>query len=380
MLSGGGVALIIIELIIGAFPQVLPFYLRDPLERRTPNVTLNIRITELDGDLFYSSPGQVRPPENPKVLAEFTANWDENGFRIPAMQADTYPVIALGDSFTEGWLVEYPWPDVLARETGIPVQNLGFLGWSILQEAAVMHDYGGGDHQWVLLAYFEGNDLIEIQQSYNYQREHDNLLEMLQRVRVDMFHPQIKLSEDGNYKYPLPLHIGDETYELAFHDLYIARLNGARDIFANSRNVSIFREELDKIISDSRNACVGLIYIPTKAHLYLRYADPDARARVLEETDALELDDQNWLQVARPTIAIDFETWESRLNNQRDAISGIVADAGIHFIDLTPEFESAAAKGEMLFYTYDSHWNQDGHDLAGKIIANYLKTTPGCPR
>jgi hypothetical protein len=367
-------------LIVRTFPQVLPFYLRDPLERRTPNVTLDIRITELDGDLFYSSPGQVRPPENPKTLAEFTASWDEDGFRIPAVQADTYPIIALGDSFTEGWLVESPWPDVLAREIGIPVRNLGFLGWSILQEATVMDDYGQGDRQWVLLAYFEGNDLIEIQQSYNYQQEHGNLLEMLQRVRIDMFHPQIKLSEDGNYKYPVPLYIGDQAYELAFHDLYIARLNGARDIFANSRNVLIFREELDKIISDSGNACVGLIYIPTKAHLYLRYADPDARTRVLEETDALELDNQNWLQVARPTTAIDFETWESRLNNQRDEIQEIAAGAGIHFIDLTPEFESAAAQGAMLFYTYDSHWSQAGHDLAGKIVANYIKATQGCPR
>jgi hypothetical protein len=374
MLMAVGLVILILKL----FPGLIPTFLRsDRLEWRTPNQTLEIRITELDGDLYHSSSGQVRPPENPKTLAEFTAHWDQDGFRMPAVLADEYPILALGDSFTEGWLVEYPWPDVLAREIDTPVRNLGFLGWSIQQEAAVMRDYGTGDHQWILLAYFEGNDLNEIHQSYHHLQDQGNLDGLLERMRTSVFHPTVTTNPDDEYKYPLDLSIDGNTYLQGFHDIYLGRISAPYEVFAESFNVAVFKEGLGEIVELSGDACVGLVFIPAKAHIYLRYANPEVRERVLASAaKSVSLNKEGWLRYE--PAKIEYETFARNLDSQAELIGDIADEFDIHFINLTPHFQEAAAQGEMLYYTYDSHWNQAGHNLAGQVIGRYLESVPAC--
>jgi hypothetical protein len=36
-------------------------------------------------------------------------------------------------------------------------------------------------------------------------------------------------------------------------------------------------------------------------------------------------------------------------------------------------------QGELLYYPYDSHWNQAGHDLAAQTIAETMQSTADCP-
>ncbi len=86
--------------------------------------------TEYDGDTFRHQPGQVRPPAENRVLEDLYRQSDANGFRLPAMTADFYPIIAIGDSFTDGGQI--PWVDVLASRLNIPVQNLGWSGFGPL--------------------------------------------------------------------------------------------------------------------------------------------------------------------------------------------------------------------------------------------------------
>ncbi len=368
----------LVILLLKLFPGLIPTYLRgDRLDWRTPNQTLEIRITELDGDLYHSSSGQVRPPENPQTLAEFTAHWDQDGFRLPAVPAADYPILALGDSFTEGWLVEFPWPDVLAREIDTPVRNLGFLGWSIQQEAAVMRDYGTGEHQWILLAYFEGNDLNEIHQSYHHLEDQGNLDGLLERMRTSMFHPTVTTNPENDYKYPLELTIDGQTFLQGFHDSYLGRISAPYEVFANSFNTTVFKEGLGEIVDLSGDACIGLVFLPAKAHIYLQYATPKDRDRVLQASaKSVSLDEDGWLSY--DSTGADFDTFFQGLGSQATLMQEIAQEFGIHYIDLTPPFQEAAARGEMLYYTYDSHWNQAGHDLAGQVIGRYLESVPDC--
>ena len=37
------------------------------------------------------------------------------------------------------------------------------------------------------------------------------------------------------------------------------------------------------------------------------------------------------------------------------------------------------AAGELVYYPYDSHWNQAGHNLAAQTIADAMRNIPGCP-
>jgi len=46
---------------------------------------------------------------------------------------------------------------------------------------------------------------------------------------------------------------------------------------------------------------------------------------------------------------------------------------------LLPVFQQHVDAGELLYYPYDTHWNQDGQDLAAQTIAAALQNIEGCP-
>lgn len=377
MLSGILFAFALVFIVLNLFPGLQPDAVRDPLETRRTNETMDVVYTEADGDLFYHMAGNVRPVENPQTLSTHTVEWDSNGFRVPVLgyeDYDDYKIVALGDSFTDAWMVSTPWPDVLAERLETPVLNLAYQGYGPLEEASVMQDYGRGEREWILIGYFEGNDLNNAHSSH-YRRENEgNLLVNIVREAVDNDTPEGVTNPDGNYRYPLALYIGANFYELAFFDSYIWMLNAERAVYEQSRNVEVLREALTDIQEAADGACVGLVYMPTKAHIYFQYAEPFGRRWIIENASSSYLDDENWIRQTEE--AVEFETLLSRLSNQRDVIREVAAEYGIEFIDLTPAFEQAAGQGDMLYLAYDTHWNQAGHVLAGETVADYVEE--GC--
>src|SRR5687767_4218910 len=137
MLGGVACALLTLAGTFTLFPELVPNRLRDPLDQRETNKTLHVRFMEDQGDLFIAMPGNIRPPENPQLLAEFDIRWDEDGFRVPAMPAAYYPILVLGDSFTEAPNAALPWPDTLAHSLNTPVRNLGYRGYGPLEYQAI---------------------------------------------------------------------------------------------------------------------------------------------------------------------------------------------------------------------------------------------------
>jgi hypothetical protein len=335
---------------------------------------------ERDGDTFRHQPGFVRPPPGNEILEDFTLRRDENGFREPARRADFYPIIALGDSFTEGGPL--PWPDVLAEALDTPVQNLGWRGFGPLQEAEVMRQYGGPGHDWVLLAYFEGNDLSNIRTAYEHLQT-TGALNISRQLDPGLTQnpPALVTQPDGNYLYPLQHQGGGGTYELAYISDYLWWLNGEAGVYQDSRNLALFGQALADIRAAAGEACLAVIYIPTKERIYFPYADPAGNRRyVLENGLTLGLDREGWLSFGEggpgPVL---WDEVASRLDNQRAAIESRTLAADWHFIDLTPAFLTAAETDLPLYYTYDSHWNQGGHALAGRTVADYLSAVEGCP-
>jgi hypothetical protein len=82
---------------------------------------------------------------------------------------------------------------------------------------------------------------------------------------------------------------------------------------------------------------------------------------------------------AAPIAPDEAEAWFAQLSAQRDALRQLTEGrAGWRFIDLTPAFVEAVGRGELLYYPYDTHWNQAGHDLAAQVIAEALRAAPEC--
>ncbi len=128
-------AVVMVVVLLTLFPGLV----RDPNSkaRTQANQTLEIEFYYTDGDLFAWLPGKVRPPDENVLEAKYTISWDANGFRVPAMIADHYPIVVFGDSFTEGPNVAMPYPDKIAETLGVPVQNLGYRAYGPQENAAV---------------------------------------------------------------------------------------------------------------------------------------------------------------------------------------------------------------------------------------------------
>jgi hypothetical protein len=150
--------------------------------------------------------------------------------------------------------------------------------------------------------------------------------------------------------------------------------------FAASKNFAVLSAALDTIVQSDAQACHALVYIPTKEQLYYRYIYETERRWVRENGHRLVLDADKVIQIVpAPLTEADEAQFIADLSGQRDAVRGLIATKpNWHFIDLLPVFEQAVAEGQLLYYPYDSHWNQAGHTLAGTVLAEQLLKITNC--
>lgn len=370
---------VLIQGLIAFFPQVLPRQLRpNPYDQRTQRPD-DVEITYHvgDGDLFIAQPGSVAPPANPtEVLTHYEVNFDGDGFRRPLVEAQSYPIITIGDSFTDDLHVPLPWPDVLADELATPVRNLGFQGYGPQDYARVAQLYGSQQpHDWVVVGYFEGNDLVTaIVDEENPLTLPAVAREAIEAALGDKGTPDYG---EGPWKYPLDMQLGNRTEPLAIFEFYLWFLNGELSTFEQSAEVVALGDLLAEIDAQTDDACVLLAYFPAKSHIYLPYVNNlDGRAAILSSALEVTLDADNRLEAV--PVTMPFETLLERLDNQSMAVENLVQDKGIHFVNLATPFKQAAARGQMLYYTYDTHPNEQGHRLAGETIANYIEGHSAC--
>ena len=276
---------------------------------------------------------------------------DADGFRRPARTTDRYPIAVIGDSFTDGGQV--PWTDMLAESLDTPVRNLGWSGFGPLEYAEIAERFLADDHQWVLVAYFEGNDLSNIQTSRQHADQNGGELPLdlthaygapVTDVRQLEQYTDITIDPQQRYLYPLTHTRPDgSTFEMAYISDYLWWLNGEIDAYTGSRNAEELADALTRIRSASNGACVALIYVPNKEHVYFRYADPAGNRKfVLENGRALILDAEGWLAHG-PVAPVNYQTFEARIDNQRDAVMQIADAAGFQFIDLLDPFVREAS-------------------------------------
>lgn len=388
-LIAGGVllTLALLTLLMMLFPR--PFVgAIDYYERTEPNLTRELFFRNIDGDLFVAMPGRVRPPEREEMLAQFVIGWDADGFRVSETPADTYPIAAFGDSFTEAVNVARPWTDILAAELGVGVRNYGYRAYGPLEVARAAREVLAREpRDWAIYAYFSGNDLGD---ALHGPKVDTRSPLAVWRAFLDRFTPtqqtitpQPQLKQDG-YDYPMPVIIGGNYYELAFLPYYWWWHVGTLDVFNNSRNFAVFNESLDAFAAAAESeTCKLLVFIPTKEQLYYRYIHPDERQWIRAVGSALMLPRAGEAIVIQdaPFTEAEEAQFLEQLYGQRDAVQALIeSKPEWRFLDLLPAFEAAVAEGRLLYYPYDTHWNQDGHTLAAQTIAEYMRAHPECDR
>jgi hypothetical protein len=85
----------------------------------------------------------------------------------------------------------------------------------------------------------------------------------------------------------------------------------------------------------------------------------------------IEVGEEGYLQFTNQTVTPELTS--QNMDEQADLLAEFAAGHNIVYLDLTSTFQEEAGKGAELFYPFDTHWNQHGHDLAAQTIAKYIE-------
>jgi hypothetical protein len=380
-LLGIGIALAVLELLLRAHPEWIPPGVRvnPPVRHANALVDETYEWKLSDGDLFHWMERSIAPlsPAEDEVVARVHMITDVNGFRNFPPERAAYDIVALGDSFTRASGVATPWPQRLAEAAGMDVFNLGDVGVGPQAELAVLRQYGlPKQPKWVILAYFEGNDLYD---AGSYAQANPFLVA---RVAKHLAAQALAAGRGGepdgaqaaveNYRYPITLKLGQAEADMVFFSGYIAWLSVSREVIESSRNYDLAGETILQMrdLSAAAGADFLLVYVPTKEHVYLPFLkEAQAQESVYQDVPELGLDAGGFLQFTSQRAGPELV--RQHMDAQEQVMADFATAHQVDFLDLTPAFAEAAAAGAQLYYSFDTHWNQLGHDLAAQAIAEY---------
>lgn len=342
------------------------------------------------------------PQDEDEVVAEFIHQTNSLGFRGSGKVPDQVGLIGLGDSFTHAPQVEETWVDLLGKQLALTSLNLGLSGRAPTSEIEPYLKYGvPRSPSLVILGYFEGNDLTaycphdpsyqlalgrwddqllirQLPQAFEIAIDTSTRVAEEERMAIE---PD-RESDSQEYIFPVYATLGGQQIELAFHSQNASTMLISYDDVRRSIQLEAIRNAFVEAqqASDKIGARFVVAYFPSVERVYWPL--------IVGETDivtAIYADQRNmWQMTDQPCIdripldrnfmtqEVFVETINSNINGQRDALRDMLAEIGVEFIDLTPAFREAAAQGEVLYYPYDTHWNQAGHQLAADTMATIL--------
>jgi acetyltransferase AlgX (SGNH hydrolase-like protein) len=289
--------------------------------------------------------------------------YDSRGFRN-AVDLTQAAVVILGDSFVESDLVPYDelLSTRLGRQLGIPIANLGQVGYGPQQELIVLRRFGIDlQPKVVLWLFFEGNDLLDFDR---YARSIGTWSE--ESAKIHSFANR-SLSKNlvlalAGYLTPVPQatnerrscrrrhtsDVGSDTLYFGFGEAapsaFGAAPLSAADLEALSKSQAVFVAAQQ--LAAQHGAQLVFVYVPTKYRVY---------------RDLCEFPEDSFAK-----------GWE--LNDLPARLQSWCATQGIPFVDLTPALQSAAARDELVFYADDGHWNSAGNAVANETLSAFLRS------
>lgn len=280
-----------------------------------------------------------------KVDFDVLVESDANGFRArkaTIQPAPGSPVIAvLGDSFTWGWGVENGsvFTDVMQNElgAGADVRNFGVNAYGTLQQLLLLQRLlkEGLRPSHVLVMFFN-NDF------YN-------------NLDDDPWQPSLAVNGTNVVlrNYPVARRSVSPLKQLVKKSYLLSSIGYAINFTKARHRV---RELEGRTFEDGMVA-----EAPRRAMTYCL----KELVAVCTATD---------IRLAFVYIPAFSDVQMEGTSHAREALHALCDQEGVRLVDLTGDFREAAAGKPIKFYfPHDAHWNVDGHQLAGTILAELLK-------
>jgi lysophospholipase L1-like esterase len=357
------------------------------------------------------------PPDLVRHSAyRFPLATDADGFRNAAAESRAPAVAALGDSFTDALTLPagLTWPARLERLLHSSVGNYGTAGFGPGQELRVLKEYVLPRRpRVVVVAFFAGNDLQDAERFDKFEKsggsfpssglgwKFKEVIARFDQLYLMSFYqgltqlardreagtgdarsagaPEDYSGEDpgataaarpsfdrGLFTIPTAGH----TLRFAFLPPYLNCLRLSREELQASAGWEATRRsyrEMKRLV-DAQASRLVVMFIPSKAQVYLPLAESAFSRAALEQAFAVSLHD-----VPQPPGV------EVVMRN-RLALNGLMrdfcAEEGIPFLDLTDALRARLNAGSNVYFPDDSHWNAAGHETAATTLAEWLGGQP----
>ncbi len=323
--------------------------------------------TTIRGDLASSELGVPIEPR------PYVASYTRDGLRVNSRPAP-YDVVAVGDSFLEiGENDQDTLTERLASRSGRSVANLGVAWYGPFQYVELLRRHGPGLKPSIAaLFFFEGNDLEDIQAyvdwrttgRYYFYRDvstvawparfglalsdtREALHEWWRGLRAPRPRPGAVHPEVARVR------LGGRTVEMRFG--YWSPLQSP-----DALRASPAFGELERLLREFQTTASALgsqtlvVFVPTKISVYGPLVEPDSGHTVLSLLTA---------QRAVGDVVIE-------------AVRELAGRLQLPFVDLRFRFRALAQTGELLYYPFDTHWNDRGREAAASILTDELRNAP----
>lgn len=330
-------------------------------------------------------------------------SFNSRGIRGPEYQyekrPDEYRVMVLGDSFAEGYSVEFDelCSEVIGRnldkrgDREYTVINAGTGGYSTDQEYIFFEKEGRRYSPDVTVLLFCSNDVLGNSRQVQYRGQKPTFKLVagdLVLTNVPVPRPQPETAADGTSSSSLI----DRTKQWLFaHSVLYAHIRRAVVTYQ-----PLYRFLVEHGLADHPEDTYGEDLLPDEFRYWSRSKD-SVSAGAWEITEALlvELDrvaasagskflvyyipssaavyDKEW-QATRDAYGMPGDDWS--INQVAIELGEICRRYNIDFIDPTARFREEARRlegqGKNLYFEHDRHWTAAGQRLCGDMITDYI--------
>lgn len=345
-------------------------------------------------DPYLSDVGPETRPSDRSDAFWFTLETDEMGFPNAETEwQDAYDIIVTGDSFTIR-TAPRTWIELLAEQMGRSVLTLGAPSWTTLNEVEAVKQYGlDKQPDWVVVMYFEGNDLINAQQYLEKQasgldwREYDMqdvawyrrsvVYHMLRYWLRGLMGTAVSATvSEPHYRYPVTASTEAGAIPTVLKDVHLLPLSADYDTIARSDEFAAIQAALLEIqtLAEAQGARLLVVYVPSKEHVYWsRIWDPIDVNNILERTVTVSLSEGNHGHLVWQPPYLSYAEFNAHHGDQQRVLEDFARAHDIELLNLTPIlWAQTIAQGELYHYA-DPHWNQAGNQLVADIIQDYIE-------
>jgi hypothetical protein len=290
---------------------------------------------------------------------------DEHGFRNPKglWQRDRIEIVALGDSFTQGHCVPpgKAFVDVV-RQHYPATLNLGMAGEGPLLMLATMKEYARPFRPRIVLwFYFEGNDLVDLQE----EQTSPVLMRYLERT-FSQHLPERQREVDAALREFVEKETARET---ALREARKRNRRGVIGSVVELAKLPAVRSKLGLVQGrTAEEAELANKMNHMKVDLFRRVLS-DAKSTVAAWGGTLYFVYlPNWTRFDARLRAFDQRLAEA----QRDKVLKVAGDLDLPIVDLLPTFQSERDPMSSFPFRAPGHYTESGHRLVGEQVVKAL--------